>query len=104
MSTLTFRPVNNIGYNPPIGLNVEDSEYCKFDTKEVELEDNEFGQPSDDEYEEDYDVASESMVNTDDSCSDISEECVLPVTIKKRKMANSKVYTVVLQEEEFLPE
>ena len=107
MSTLTFRPVKNIGYNAPVGINVEDFEYCKFDNKEVELDDNEICAPSDNECEEDTDdddAASESVMTIDDSCSENSEECDFSVIIKHRRRVTEKVYSVVLQEEEFLPE
>lgn len=109
MSTLTFRSVKNIGYNPPVGVNVDTSEYCKFDVKEIELEDNEIGPPSEDECdqevsdEEEY-AETECMLTTDDSCSEVSEDCDFPAIIKKRKRVVEKVYSMILQEEEFLPE
>lgn len=105
MSTLTFRLVKDIGYSPPIGINIDTSEYCKFDTKEIELEDNEIGPPSEDECEENSDEEEDVVMTTDDSCSEISEDSDIPTAIKKRRKGIAeKVYTMVLQEEEFLPE
>ena len=106
---LSYRPVRNIGYNPPVGINVDDFEYSKFDTKERELEDNEIELPSEDEEEDgdgdgDGDEMSECHTMTDDSSSEISE-CEFSTIIKSRKKPQvEKIYSVVLQEEEYLPE
>lgn len=102
---LSYRPVKNIGYNPPVGINVDDFEYSKFDTKEPELEDNEIEPPSEDEDEDgEEDEMSECHTMTDDSSSEVSE-CEFAAIIKsRRKPAIEKVYSVVLQEEDYLPE
>ena len=99
MSTLTFRPVKDIGYKDPVGYNFE---YCKFDSKQSELENNEIELPSEDEDDDEY----EGCITTDDSESDLSESDFYPRFIKKRKRAPiiEKIYSVVLQEEDFLPE
>ena len=102
---LSYRPVRNIGHNPPVGINVDDFEYSKFNTKERELEDNEIELPSDDEdgdgKEEEM---SECQTMTDDSSSEISE-CEFRTIIKsRRKPQPEKIYSVVLQEEEYIPE
>jgi hypothetical protein len=109
MSTLSYRSIKNIGYDPPKGYNFE---YCKFERKETELEDNEIEAPSSDEDEcddeqqeedEEYEVPSECQT-TDDSSSEISE-CDVPLILKKgKRVCAEKVYSVVLQEEDFLPE
>ena len=106
MSTLSYRPVKNIGYTPPQGYKFE---YSKFETKDVELEDNEIEASSEEDEDEDrecddeYEVPSE-CVTTDDSSSEISE-CDIPILAKKRsRKIPEKVYSVVLQEEDFLPE
>lgn len=97
--------MRNIGYNPPIGFNVDDFKYSKIDTKERELENNEFEFPSDDEDDdEEDDEMSECHTMTDDSSSEISE-CDFSTFIKLRKKQHiEKIYSFVLQEEEYLPE
>jgi len=107
MSTLTFMPIKNIGYNPPIGINIDDSEYCKFKSNEIELEENEIEPPSDEEcdeeQEEEYDEEYYQTI-TDESSSEVSE-CEIPTILRHRKVSMvEKTYSTILQEEEFLPE
>jgi len=108
MSTLTFRSVKNIGYIPPIGINIDDSEYCKFKTNEIELEENEIEPPSDEdreeeEEEEEYDEEY-YQTTTDESSSEVSE-CEIPTILRHSKVSMvERIYSTVLQEEEFLPE
>jgi len=101
MSTLTFRPIKNIGYDPPIGINIDDSEYCKFKTNEIELEENEIEPPSDEECEDEE----EDCQTTDESSSEVSECEMIPTILRHRKVSMvEKTYSTILQEEEFLPE
>lgn len=102
MTTLSLRPIEEIGFNPPKGANPEDHELCTFSDNESE-EDNEVPCASNDEQETDdsdydfYDTETSSEVS----------ECELNVStfvLPKRNNTRSKVYKVVLQEEEFLPE
>lgn len=105
---LSYRAVRNIGYNPPVGINVDDFEYSKFNTIERELEDNELEPLSDDENsdEEDdnRDEMSECHTMTDDSSSDLSECDFSTIKKSQRKPHAEKIYSVILQEEEYLPE
>jgi hypothetical protein len=110
MASLSYTSVNNIGYNPPVGINIDDHEYSKFDKHEVELDNNELEPASDSECGDDDDMTdtqSDYQATTDtdnETTSEVSEVDYKSVFFNKRAPKVERVYTVILQEEEFLPE
>jgi hypothetical protein len=115
MSTISYKSVSSIGYNPPVGINIDDHEYSKFNKDEVELENNEIEPASDSESDpgsdcddDATDTNSEYQATTDTDSeinSDVSEVDYKAVFFSKKKgVKTERVYTVILQEEEFLPE
>lgn len=93
MTTLSTRPIQNIGVDEPRGIKPDDHELYDFDISSQA--------DSEEEEEEDY-------ITTDrdtETSSEISEVDEMPVFIfKKRFEKPKKTYTIVLQEEDFLPE
>ena len=110
MASISYKSVKNIGYSPPVGINVDDHEYSKFDRREVELENNEIEPDSDIDCSDDDDATdtqSEYQATTDTDTevgSETSDVDYKAVFLNKRGPKVERVYTVILQEEEFLPE
>lgn len=105
MASLSYKSMKNIGYDPPTGINIDDHEYSKFDRREVELENNEIEPDSDcgsdDESQSDYQATTDTDTETN---SDLGETDYKTAVFNRKKSNYERVYTVILQEEEFLPE
>ena len=103
MTSLSTRPIENIGLDDPVGIKPDEQQYSSFnheDDSDVDSDndDENYAERDDDE----YNTETETEAETTSEVSEVESFQPLPKILKKPKA--NKVYTVILQEEEFIPE
>jgi hypothetical protein len=97
MATLSIRCIDKIGIDPPKPANPEDHELHQYDSEY----DSEYESENETESEFDYQA---SCTENDSDISDCENTESVKFIRFKKLIKDAKCYTVILQEEEFVPE